>query len=87
MPFAWDDGESTGDPSVAILALALAPWPARRALKVEKIELVSRDALPSAVPSTRRETRSGKRTSSKKNVQSIPYSFPIKNKLLHEVFI
>ena len=46
-PLASADGESTGDPSVASLALALAPWPVRRALKVEKIESVSRDAPPS----------------------------------------
>ena len=43
-PLASVDGESTGDPSVESLALALAPWPARRALKVEKFESVSRDA-------------------------------------------
>ena len=35
-PLASADGESTVDPSVASLALALAPWLARRALKVEK---------------------------------------------------
>ena len=45
-PLAPADGESTGDPPVASLALALAPWPARRALKVEKIEPVSRDTPP-----------------------------------------
>ena len=35
-PLASADEESTVDPSVASLALALAPWLARRALKVEK---------------------------------------------------
>ena len=45
-PLGSDDGESTGDPPVASLALALAPWPARRALKVEKIESVSRVVPP-----------------------------------------
>ena len=45
VPLASDDGESTGDPPVA--SLALAPWPARRALKVETIESVSRVARPS----------------------------------------
>ena len=34
-------------PRRTILALALAPWPAQRALKVEKIESVSRVAPPS----------------------------------------
>ena len=32
---------------VTSLALALAPWPGRRALKVEKMESVSRDSAPS----------------------------------------
>ena len=39
----------------------------------------------SAVPSRRRETRSAIETSSKKNVQSIPYIFPMKRDLLHEI--
>ena len=46
-PLASPDGESTGDPPVASLALTLAPWPARRALKVENIESFSRVAPPS----------------------------------------
>ena len=72
-PLASYDGESSGDPPVASLALALAPWPARRALKIEKIESVSRVAPPAPrgragnVKPALRE-----KTSSKKNVQSIP---------------
>ena len=45
-PLGSADGESTGDPPVASLALALAPCPAQRALKAEKIESVSRVAPP-----------------------------------------
>ena len=45
-PLALPDGESTGDPPVASLALSLAPWPAPRAHEVEKIEPVSRVTPP-----------------------------------------
>ena len=85
-PLASADGESTGDPSVASLALALAPWPARRALKVEKIESVSLDAPPSprcragdVKPALRWTHRR------KKNGQSIQYIFPMKRDLLREI--
>ena len=45
-PLGSPDGESTGDPPAASLALALAPWPAWRAFKVEKIESYSRMTPP-----------------------------------------
>ena len=85
-PLASADGESTGDPSVASLALALAPWPARRALKVEKFESVSRDAPPSK-RCRAGDLEPGLRQSHprKNNVQSIPYIFPMKHDLLHEI--
>ena len=58
--------------------------PARRALKVEKIESVSRDVPPS--PRCRAgDVKLALRQSHprKKKVQSIPYIYPMKNKLLH----
>ena len=45
-PVGSADGESTENPPPASFALALAPWPARRPLKVEKIESISRVAAP-----------------------------------------
>ena len=45
-PLGSPDGESTGGPPPANLAFALAPWPARRAPKVEKIESISRVTPP-----------------------------------------
>ena len=84
-PLASADGESTGDPSVASLALALAPWPARRALKVEKIESVSRDAPPSprcragGVKPALRQSHPRK-----KKVQSIPYIYPMSSDLRYD---
>ena len=87
-PLASDDGESTEDPLVASLALALAPWPARRALKVENIEWLSRDAPP--FPWCRAgDVKPALRQSHprKNQVQSIPYIHPMKNELLYKVFI
>ena len=45
-PLCSSDGESTGDPPAASLALTLAPWPAKRAAKVDQIESVSRATPP-----------------------------------------
>ena len=83
-PLASDDGEPTGDPSVA--SLALAPWPARRALKVEKIESVSRDTPPA--PRCRAgdvKPALGNSYPRKKIIQSIPYFFAMKRDLLREI--
>ena len=82
-PLASADGESTGDPSVASLALAL--WPAQRALNVEKNESVSRDAPPS--PRCRAgDVKPALRQSHprKKKIQSIPYIYLMNNDLLHQ---
>ena len=80
---ASPDGESTGDPSVASLALALAPWLARCALKVEKVESV----LPVARSAPRGragDVKSALRGSHprKQKVQSIPYIYPMRSDLL-----
>ena len=85
VPLASADGESTGDPPVASLALVPAPWPARRALKVEK-NRISFAGHPSgsALPNRRLETRCGKQSSSKKNVQSIPYIYAMNSDLLYD---
>ena len=57
-PLGSYDGESTGDPPVASLALALGPWPARRAQsRKNRVSFAGRPS-GSAGPSRRRETRS-----------------------------
>ena len=76
-PLGSYDGESTGDPPVASLALALSPWPVRCALKVEKIESVSRVASPA--PLGRRQSHP-----QEKKVQSIPNIFPMNSDLLYD---
>ena len=65
----------------AILALAFAPWPARRVLNVEKIQSVSRDAPPSP-QCQESDVKPALRQSDprKKHVQSIPYIYPIYEK-------
>ena len=81
-PLGSRDGESAGDPPVASLALALTPWPARRAPKVEKIESVSR-VTPTALRGRTGDVKPALRDSHprKKKVQTIPYSFPMKRDL------
>ena len=84
-PLAPADGESTGDPPVASLALALAPWPARRDLQVEKIESGSRVAPPSP-PCRAGDVKPALRQSHprKNKVQSIPYMYPMSSDLLYD---
>ena len=81
-PLDSTDGESTGDPPAASLALALAPWPARRAPKVEKIESASRVA-PQAPRGRAGDVKPalGDRHPRKKKVQSIPYIYPTNSDL------
>ena len=80
MPLGSVDGEATEQPPPASLALALAPWPACRAFKVEKIGSVSR-VTPPGPPCQAGYVKPGLRYSHcrKKQSQSIPYIFPIKN--------
>ena len=73
------DGESTGGPPPASLALALAPWPARRAPKVEKIETVSR-VTPPAPPCQAGYVKPGLRYSHSRRKRSVnPIQFPYEN--------
>ena len=87
-PLGSADGESTRDPPVASLALALAPWLARGALKVEKFESVSRVA-PLAPQGRAGDVKAALRQSHprNKNVQSIPYICPMNTDLLYDTSI
>ena len=64
------------------------PRPVARAARSQsrknRVSFAGRPSV-SAVPSRRRETRSAIEISLKKKVQSIPYIFPTKRDLLHEI--
>ena len=80
-PLGSYDGESTGDPPVASLALALGPWPARCALKVEKIESVLR-AAPQSLRCRAGDVKPALRQSSSHKKSSVPYIYPMNSDLL-----
>ena len=81
-PLGLADGESTADPPVA--SLALAPWPARRAFKVQKIKSVWRVAPPAPRGRAGDVKPALRQSSSKRKVQSISYVYPMNSNLLYD---
>ena len=77
-PLGSADGESTGDPPVA-----LAPWPARCRSRKNRVSFAGHPS-GSAGPSRRRETRSLGEISSKKKAQSITHIYPMNSDVLYD---